>query len=179
MMKESIGEKVKRLVGIRNPLKKKKPVFLRQDAQKKKKLGNKWRKPKGMHSKMRRMLSGHKRRPEPGWGSPSLVTGLSKEGLKKVAVNNLVDMKTIEPKMDGIVIGSRVGMKKKIELVKKAKEIGAKVLNFDADKFIAAYEERQKIKTEGKAKTLKEKQEKQKEKEKKAEEKEKETKSKT
>ena len=63
--------KIKELLDKRKALKKKKPVFTRQDAHKKKKVGWKWRKPKGSDSKMRVGKKGYKRSVRPGWGSPA------------------------------------------------------------------------------------------------------------
>jgi large subunit ribosomal protein L32e len=160
----------------RNVLKKRKPFFIRQEGHKKKKLGLKWRRPKGMHSKLRRMLRGNRARVEPGWGSPATVKGLSKEGLKKVVVGNVAQLAKIDASKEGAVISSTVGMRKKVELLKKAKELGVKVLNANIDNYLARFEEMQKAKDEKKAKTSKEREEKQKEREKKAAEKEKESK---
>ena len=44
---------IQRLLELRKRIKRKKPEFIRQDAHKKKSLESKWRKPKGLHSKMR------------------------------------------------------------------------------------------------------------------------------
>jgi large subunit ribosomal protein L32e len=170
-------DNIKNLLENRNNLKKKKPAFIRQEGHKKKNLkGWKWRKPKGMHSKMRRMLRGNRRRVEPGWGSPSAVKGLSSEGIKRIVVATFTDLQKINLKTEGAVISAGVGTKRRIELIKKAKEMGIKVMNYDADKFIAKIEGEIKQKAELKAKTSKVKEEKQKEKEKKAAEKEKQSK---
>ena len=165
-----------RLLQTRNALKKRKPAFKRQEAPKKMTLEVKWRKPKGMHSKMRRMLRGHPRRVEPGWGSPSSVKFLSKDGLKKVIIANVADLEKLNNETDGAIVASGVGTKKRVEILTKAKQMGIKIINFDADKFMAKFDESQKIKSEKKSKEAKDKAEKQKEKEKKAAEKQKEEK---
>ena len=49
---------IKELLELRKQIKNKKPDFIRQDAHKKKKLGKKWRKARGLHSKIRLKLRG-------------------------------------------------------------------------------------------------------------------------
>ena len=46
------------LLELRRAMKRKKPDFIRQDSHKKAGLGAKWRKPKGIHSKMRKKHKG-------------------------------------------------------------------------------------------------------------------------
>ncbi len=171
-------EESKKLLEIRNSLKRKKPVFIRQESHKKKKLEQSWRKPRGIHSKLRRMLRGNRARVEPGWGSPAAAKGLSKDGLRKIIVNNPKELSGLDAKADGVVIASSVGMKKRVEIVKKAKELGLRVLSQDSEKFLESFEKMQKEKQEKKAKAAKEKEEKKKEKEEKAAKKEKEEKEK-
>ncbi len=168
---------IKKLLETRNTLKKKKPTFLRQEGHKKKKLGGpKWRKPKGMHSKLRRMLRGNRARVEPGWGSPRKVIALSFEGLKKIIIANPKQLLKLDAKTDGVIISGNVGIKKRVDILKKAKELKLTVLNVSVERYLSAFEEKQKIKSDQKQKNAKEKEEKLKEKEKKAADKEKEIK---
>ena len=150
-------EDLKRLIELRIGLKKKKPRFVRQEGIKKKKLGVKWRKPMGMHSKLRRMLRGHPARVEPGWGSPAKAKGLSKEGLRKVVVHNIAELGKLDSKKEGAVISSNVGTRNRVEMVRKAQELGIMLLNIKAEKYLAAFESRQKEKAEKKSKESKEK----------------------
>jgi len=172
-MSDNKMKDTKQLLEKRNALKKRKPKFIRQESHKKKKLEQSWRKPKGMHSKLRRMLRGNRRVVQPGWGSPKEVKGTSKEGLKQNVIFNPSELSKLNSKIDGAIVSSTVGTKKKMEIIKKAKELGIKVLNWNVDKFLDNFEKMQKAREEKKAKTTKEKEEKQKENEKKAAEKEK------
>lgn len=106
-----------RLLKQRNIQKRKKPVFLRQDAQRNKSLEKKWRRPKGMHSKMRLHLRGRRASPSPGYASPRAVRGLTRQGLQEVHVHNSKDLQNIQPKTQIIVLGN-VGLRKKVELLK-------------------------------------------------------------
>ena len=64
---------------IRQKIKSRKPNYLRQDAHKLKKLAKKWRKHRGMHSKMRLKLRSYRKKPEIGYVSPKNVKHLNKD----------------------------------------------------------------------------------------------------
>ncbi len=136
----------KKSLELRKKLKKKKPVFLKQDAHKKVKLKKNWRQPKGRHSKMRLKLRGYRKHPSVGYSSPTLVRGLSPEGLREIHVNTLGDLKKVK-KGDGIILGSTIGLKKKLELLKQIEEQKLTVLNLrDITKFIEKSEEKLSVK---------------------------------
>ena len=93
-------------LSLRKVIKKKKPKYSRQDSHKKAKLGDKWRKPKGIQSKMRLHKRGYKRSPEVGFGSPKSVRGLSPEGFEIIHVNSLSDIgKITDVKRQAVLIG--------------------------------------------------------------------------
>ncbi len=149
---------IKSLLDLRNYLKLKKPDFLRQDAHKVKKIDKKWARPKGRHSKMRVGLRGHGKRPSIGYSSPREVKGLNKQGLKEVLVNNINDLKKVKDKdKEVILLASNLGLKKRIEILKKVKELKLKIANIkDIDSFVSNVEsflrERKKKKEEKKPK---------------------------
>ncbi|MBN1156075.1 50S ribosomal protein L32e [Candidatus Woesearchaeota archaeon] len=166
---------MKKLLELRKRMKKKKPVFLRQDAQKKKRLGRGWRKPKGLHSKMRLRHKDKRAHPEPGFGSPREIRGLSKEGLQYVVVSNPKQVEEIKKEKQGIVISSSVGNRKRVMIIKKALELNINVLNMkEPKKFVDKIEKEIQQKAEEKKKKKEEKEKKGEEKKKKAEKKEKE-----
>jgi len=74
------------LLKIRLEKKRKKPEFLRQNWFRLKRLGRKWRAPKGKQSKLRRHFFGKGHIPSIGYGSPSAVRGLHPSGLQEVLV---------------------------------------------------------------------------------------------
>ncbi len=113
---------------ISNKWKKKKPKFVRQDYTKKKALGAKWRRPKGLHSKIRERRAGHEKRASIGYGSHRKTRHLDSSGLRKVLVNNIQDLSKIK-KGEGIIISSTVGDKKRFEILKKAQSQNIEVLN--------------------------------------------------
>jgi len=105
------------------------PAFKRQEWFRYQKLGEAWRRPRGIHSKMRR---GMKRRPpmvEIGYGGPALVRGLHPSGFEEVMVYNIDGLENIDPKTQAARIGGTVGVKKRITIENRAKELGIRVLN--------------------------------------------------
>lgn len=128
----------KELLQERNKLKKKMPEFIRQDWQKAIRIKRHWRKPEGMHSKMRLKLRSLRRQPSIGFSSPKEVRNLTRDGYKVIIVSNVAQLAAIK---DPITIASTVGMRKRIEIVKKAKEMKLKILNIkDLEKFLAEAE---------------------------------------
>lgn len=116
------------LLILKKRIKAKKPDFVRQEACRRKKLEEKWRQPKGRHSKLRRKFGGKRKHPGMGYCSPRLVKGLTMDGLKPVNVANLKDVDKIDPKTDVAVIAA-TGLKKKVAIIKKLNEKKVKILN--------------------------------------------------
>ena len=105
------------------------PAFKRQEWFRYQKLGESWRRPKGIHSKMRR---GMKRRPpmvEIGYRGPALVRDLHPSGFEEVLVYNVEGLENIDPTTQAARIGGTVGVKKRITIENRAKELGIRVLN--------------------------------------------------
>src|SRR3989344_6299171 len=116
------------LVKKRNELKEHKPKFIRQEYPARKNLKKTWRKPKGIHSKMREKKLGKRKQPSVGYKSPRLVRGLSREGLIPILMQSINDLNKVT-KNHIVIIGKNVGNKKRIELLKKIKEKGFKIQN--------------------------------------------------
>ena len=154
----------KKLLELRKDLKSKKPTFVRQDAHKKPKLGNKWRKPKGIQSKMRLHRRGYRRSVSKGWKSPREVRGLDKEGFIPIIVHTINQLNNIDKEAQSIIISSKVGQRKKIDLVKEALKFNLKISNFDANKYLNKIEEELKKKKQVKEELKKKKDDKKKEK---------------
>ncbi len=117
--------------------------FLRRTSNRYSKLGKKrkkkqiWRKPTGRDNKMR-----EKRRGYPVVVSIGYKTKNPKEK-KLVVVRNLKDLEKIE-KSKTILLG-KIGIKKKIEILKKAKEMKILVYGTNIDKFLKKNEKKKKI----------------------------------
>ncbi len=170
---------MKELLQLRRKLKRKKPKFLRQDAHRVKKLEKKWRAPKGRHSKMRFKLRSYRKQPSRGYSSPREVRGLDSKGRKEARVETIQDLKKVKND-EIIVIGSTVGTKKKLEILKKILESKLQVKNVkNVEEFIKKVEEKGKEKKEEAKKKETEKKKSKEEALKKAEEKKKEEEKKT
>ena len=154
-------KKYTKLLELRKKIKSKKPHFIRQQYNKKKSLGKKWHAPKGMHSKMRLSKRGKLKKPSLGFSSPKKVKFLTAQGFKPKLVNNLFDINSV--KNDEIIIlSSKLGIKKKIQILEKIKELKLNVLNIkNIDEFITKVKEQLKQrKEEAKKKDQKKKEEK-------------------
>jgi large subunit ribosomal protein L32e len=103
--------------------------FKRQEYSRYKKLGIKWRKPRGKSSKMRRYESGKPVMPSIGYGSNKLTRNLHPSGFKDVIIHNLNDLEKLDPITEAARIAASVGNKKKFTIVKRAEELSIKILN--------------------------------------------------
>ena len=118
---------------------KKKIKFKRQQSILKK-LGSKWIRPRGLQSKLRLKKRGKSRRPKIGYGNEKKLRYLIK-GKKPVYISNIKEMENLK---QPIIISSNVGLKKKIDIIKKAKELSINILNIkNADKFLDDVKKRQ------------------------------------
>ncbi|MEM7816236.1 MAG: 50S ribosomal protein L32e [Candidatus Aenigmatarchaeota archaeon] len=129
---KKVGEKTpdeKRLLKIRIRKARKTPRFRRQEIWAQKTLKDKWRRPRGKHSKMRKQERGRGKLPKPGYGSPAAVRDLDREGLRLVRVFNPDELRSINPQAEKAVIASTVGRKKRMEILKRAEEMGIAVSN--------------------------------------------------
>lgn len=106
-----------------------KPAFKRQEWFRYKKLGIKWRKPKGKTSKTRRYEKGKPAMPSVGYGSPKATRGLHPSGYQDILVHNLVELENLDPTTQAGRISATVGKRKKEVMLTKAKELGIKILN--------------------------------------------------
>jgi len=116
-----------RLLRVRTRQKSKKPEFNFHDSHKKKRLGTSWRKPRGLHNKLRQQVAAKGKLVRPGYGSPKAVRGYHPCGLPEVLVNNVAELE--KAKGFAVRIASAVGKKKRLEIEAKASEAGLKVLN--------------------------------------------------
>jgi large subunit ribosomal protein L32e len=163
----------KKLIEQRIKVKRRKPTYVRQDAHKKSKLGNAWRKPKGIQSKMRLNKRGYNKRPQVGYGSPKTVKGMTRRGLIPVNVKNQAEIASLDPAANEIIVAN-VGTRNKVNIVKKALEKNFEIMNIkDPKAFLDDVESRMKKKKTAKEEKKAEKEKKKKELEKVAKEKEK------
>jgi len=108
--------------------------FIRRDYKRYSKIGKNrkklqvWRRPKGRDNKMRERRFGYPKCPGVGYMSPKSEHGKIK-GLTPVRVLNVKGLESIGK--ENIVIVGKVGAKKKMEIIKKAREMKLTILNLD------------------------------------------------
>jgi len=129
MPKPKLSEEELRLLRIREELNRKRPEFIRQESWRYVRVKPNWRRPRGIDSKMRLKKKGYPPSPNVGYRGPKLVRGLHPSGFREVLVHNPKDLEGLDPSRYAIRIASRVGKKKRLEIIKKADELGIKVLN--------------------------------------------------
>lgn len=105
------------------------PAFKRQEWFRYAKLGEKWRKPKGIHSKAKRCLKRRAPNVDIGFRGPASVRNLHPSGFEEVLVYNVDGLEGIDPKKQAVRIGGTVGTKKRMAIENRAEELGIRVLN--------------------------------------------------
>ncbi|MCS7108259.1 MAG: 50S ribosomal protein L32e [Sulfolobales archaeon] len=88
-----------------------------------------WRKPKGKDNPMRLKLKGHPPVVNAGFRTPTSIRGMHPSGLVSVVVNNVSDLSKYRPDKVLIYVGGSVGLRKKLEIISKAKEAGFLIAN--------------------------------------------------
>jgi len=120
---------LKKLVELRAKIKAKKPDFVRQESWRYVRVKPNWRKPRGIDSKMRLKRKGWPKSPNVGYRGPVHARGLHPSGFEEVLVHNVLDLDLLDPARHAVRIARTVGMRKRIEIMEKAKALGLVVLN--------------------------------------------------
>lgn len=120
---------LKELLKLREKIDDKRPEFLRQESWRYGRLDASWRKPKGIDSKMRLRVEGWPKIVKVGYRGPKITRGLHPSGYRDIVVHNMDELKGLKPETDAARLASGLGIKKRAELIEKAKELGIKVLN--------------------------------------------------
>lgn len=146
----------KKLFDLKNKIKSKMPKFIRSGAYKKKKLDIKWRKPKGGGSKVRFKFRGHRSMLKIGYGSPTEVKHFLRTGFRPVLVLCMNDLnKVVDKTQECVIISRTIGLKKKIDVVKKAKELNLVIGNIkNVDLFLKEVDDKLKAKKNTKVQAL-------------------------
>jgi large subunit ribosomal protein L32e len=103
--------------------------FKRQEYARYKKLGEKWRRPRGKTSKMRRYEAGKPAMPAIGYGSNRLTKYLHPSGFKDILIYNIADLEKLDPSNEAARISASIGNKKRLIIIEKASKLGIKILN--------------------------------------------------
>lgn len=117
------------LLELRARMQGRRPSFLRQEWFRYRRLGDKWRKPQGQQSKLRRGFRYRGKRPTTGYGGPREVRGLHASGFQEVLVYRPWDLEGIDPKTQAARIAHTVGTRKRLAIQERADELEIRVLN--------------------------------------------------
>ncbi len=127
--KPVLDDKTKRSLGIKEQQAKTRPRFRRQEWFRYKRLGTKWRKPRGLTSSMRQNKKYRPNKVTVGYRSPKDTRHYHPSGFKEVLVHNPKQLKEIDPKTQAIRIGHSVGTRKRTEIIDAAAKLEIRVLN--------------------------------------------------
>lgn len=113
-------------------LKKKHPKFVRSNfgRDKRKRVKDNWRKPRGIDNKKRIGMKYAGKRPKIGYKQPESIRFRRRSGKLEFLVHNVQDLQKIPSKEEYIaVIAHDVGKKKRLEIIKVAKDMGVEIAN--------------------------------------------------
>lgn len=116
-------------IELRNERKKKKPHFRNHNSHKIKRATNAYRRPKGIQNKMRLHHRGYSRVISVGYRSPVDSHGLTREGLVPVLVHHVNDLEGLESGKHGVVLGSGLGQRKRVQLAEEAAKQKLTIVN--------------------------------------------------
>lgn len=129
------------LLKTKQRIKKKNPSFVRQDAHKIGRVPSKWKKPRGIHSKMREQRRGYRGLVKPGYRTPRDLRHRDLQGRNVIYVRHQGDLANASSE-DAIILMRTLGTRKKLALVEEALKKGFTITNLDPE----AFREKQKAK---------------------------------
>ncbi len=142
----------KELVEQKKLAKKKKPNFVRQESHRRKRLGTKWRKPKGIHSKLRLHRRGKPSMVSIGYKTPVALQNRDSEGRLPFIVHNLKELKLFNPKENYAILYGKLGNKKRLQILEEAKKLKISFSNIKIDEKIKQIKQKAESKKELKKK---------------------------
>jgi len=120
----------KRLLRVREKIRKSRPKFRRQESWRYKRLKRSgWRKPDGIDNSMRHHKRGIPTIVRVGFRGPKATRGLTRTGKVEVLIHNTYDLEKIEKETQVARIASTVGTRKKVAITNKADELEIKIIN--------------------------------------------------
>jgi len=127
--KPKLDPRMKKLLALRAAKSAQRPKFRRQEWFRYRRLGEKWRKPTGGQSKLRRHFGYRWNIPSIGYRGPREVRGLHPSGFQEVLVHTVRQLEGLDPARQAVRVAHGVGTRKR-ELIEKAcDEKDLRVLN--------------------------------------------------
>ncbi|MDD1769928.1 MAG: 50S ribosomal protein L32e [Methanomassiliicoccales archaeon] len=128
-LKPELDAVTKDLLAKRAEIDSRRPAFKRQEWFRFQRLGETWRKPRGIHSKMRRHYGYRAPIVSIGYRGPKDVRDYHPSGFREVMVHTVVQLDAVDPKKEAVRVGGTVGYKKRLAIEKRADELGIRILN--------------------------------------------------
>jgi len=128
-LKPELDKETKELLEKRKERSENQPPFKRGEWFRYKKLGDKWRRPRGVTNKIRRNRGYRAPKVRVGYGKPASVRGYHPSGFTEVLIHNVNDLEGIDPKVQAARIGGTVGTRKRRLIVEAADAKGIRILN--------------------------------------------------
>ncbi len=119
----------RRLLKVRAQLKAKRPKFRAQESWRYKRIDPKWRRPRGIDSKMRKKVKGWPRLVDVGFRGPRKVRYLHPLGKEEVLISSVEELERLDPQYQVARIRRTLGRKKREEIIELATLIGIHVVN--------------------------------------------------
>jgi large subunit ribosomal protein L32e len=140
---------MKKLLEIKKIKKAQKPRFLRRNFMKNKRsrVNDAWRAPRGLHNKLRRRRRGVGQWVMPGYKMPCAVRGLTVQGLEPVVVENVAQVSALDASKHSAILKGSAGKKNRIAMVTEALKKKISILNMkNPEAFLKQCEEQKKQK---------------------------------
>ncbi|TKR92435.1 hypothetical protein L596_007088 [Steinernema carpocapsae] len=105
--------------------------FTRHESDRYLRVGESWRKPKGIDNRVRRRFKGQRRMPKIGYGNAKATRHMLPTGFKKILINNVgdLDMLLMNNKLYCGEIAHAVSSKKRKEIVERAQLLRIRLTN--------------------------------------------------
>ena len=117
------------LLEMRRKIKARTPKFQRFESWRYVRIHEPWRKPKGIDNHMRLSVKGWPALVKIGYRVPKKVRYLHPSGYRDILIHNVSELEVLAPDKDAARIAAGVGRRKRIEIAKRARELGIRVLN--------------------------------------------------
>jgi large subunit ribosomal protein L32e len=127
--KPKLDAATRELLRVRKAIAAKRPAFHRQEWFRHARLGDAWRKPQGMHSKLRRHRGYRINVVSIGYRGPKGVRGFHPSGFREVLVHTVRELDSVDPNVQAVRIAGSVGARKRAVIESAADEKGIRVLN--------------------------------------------------